>query len=410
MPEIRAAVRSVEAHSSPDQDASAGTAVWDGEVVGKDSCPPGEPLAERAFLYSCSRADLLQWRASAAARVTEGVRDAFSEAEGGGPTQKELLRELDWLLEDAIGRAALDELKSSRPLASSTVSCASASSTDPQPLLAAVPARASLAELESLWCRRIGDREPLQYLVGAAHWRDIVLAVRPGVLIPRPETEVLPDLALEALEARPELAFKPWADLGTGSGALAAALAQVLLKFRRRFKGEGCRAGGVGIGQGATSDARDAISVERFATGPPAEAVGTGHVCNDAEGNGDVLVWAVDCSDVAVATASENMKRLQLQVRQETELRVIHVRDVACMNKKHLYSADVPTSCCVAVSMRSHWRLTGSCLCVAQDHVRVVKGSWFEPLAQHALQGSLGGVLSNPPYIPSSRMPTLQVG
>ena len=40
-------------------------------------------------------------------------------------------------------------------------------------------------------------RVPLQYLTGAAHWRDLVLAVGPGVLIPRPETELLIDCAEE---------------------------------------------------------------------------------------------------------------------------------------------------------------------------------------------------------------------
>ena len=38
-------------------------------------------------------------------------------------------------------------------------------------------------------------REPLQYMCNLAHWRDITLAVGPGVLIPRPETELLVDFA-----------------------------------------------------------------------------------------------------------------------------------------------------------------------------------------------------------------------
>lgn len=62
------------------------------------------------------------------------------------------------------------------------------------------------------------DRVPLQYIVGAAHWRDIVLAVGPGVLIPRPETEQLIDFVDEELKANPQLAAASWADLGCGSG------------------------------------------------------------------------------------------------------------------------------------------------------------------------------------------------
>lgn len=40
-------------------------------------------------------------------------------------------------------------------------------------------------------------RVPLQYLNNTAHWEDIVLAVGPGVLIPRPETRCLLEFAIE---------------------------------------------------------------------------------------------------------------------------------------------------------------------------------------------------------------------
>ena len=45
--------------------------------------------------------------------------------------------------------------------------------------------------------RGSGCREPLQYVVNCSDWRSYKLAVGPGVLIPRPETEVLLDLALQ---------------------------------------------------------------------------------------------------------------------------------------------------------------------------------------------------------------------
>jgi methylase of polypeptide subunit release factors len=41
------------------------------------------------------------------------------------------------------------------------------------------------------------SRVPIQYLTNCVHWRDLVLAVGPGVLIPRPETEQMVDLAEE---------------------------------------------------------------------------------------------------------------------------------------------------------------------------------------------------------------------
>jgi release factor glutamine methyltransferase len=78
---------------------------------------------------------------------------------------------------------------------------------------------AYLAALE----RRVA-REPLQHITGIAPFRSLELAVGPGVFVPRPETEFVAQLAIDALlaVASPE----PVAvDLGSGSGALALALA-----------------------------------------------------------------------------------------------------------------------------------------------------------------------------------------
>jgi release factor glutamine methyltransferase len=80
-----------------------------------------------------------------------------------------------------------------------------------------------LAELEGLWKRHLRTAEPLQYLVGLCPWRDLALEVAPGVLIPRQETERMLDLALAMQGERPP---RLWADLGTGSGCLAIALAR----------------------------------------------------------------------------------------------------------------------------------------------------------------------------------------
>jgi len=83
--------------------------------------------------------------------------------------------------------------------------------------------RTDRAGLEFLWRRHLEKAEPLQYLVGLCPWRDLELMVAPGVLIPRQETELLVDHACDALaRSCPE---PLWADLGTGSGCLAIALA-----------------------------------------------------------------------------------------------------------------------------------------------------------------------------------------
>ena len=64
-------------------------------------------------------------------------------------------------------------------------------------------------------------RVPVQYITGVAAFRHLELAVTPAVLIPRPETEVLVDIALEVLPEGGRVL-----DLCCGSGAVALALAQ----------------------------------------------------------------------------------------------------------------------------------------------------------------------------------------
>lgn len=127
-----------------------------------------------------------------------------------------------------------------------------------------------------------------------------MLAAAPGVLIPRPETEALVDLAAEALDRHPALGGLDWADLGTGTGAIAIGVARLL---------------------------------------PPGRSI-----------------WAVDKAEAPAALAAWNASRL----------------------------------------------LGGP----GQQRVRVVRGSWLEPLGH--LRGRLGGILSNPPYIPRMRLAGLQ--
>ncbi len=79
------------------------------------------------------------------------------------------------------------------------------------------------AALEPLVERRT-QREPLQHLTGRAPFRSLELAVGPGVFVPRPETEQVTQLAIDALRATAEP--EPIAiDLGSGSGAIALAMA-----------------------------------------------------------------------------------------------------------------------------------------------------------------------------------------
>ena len=74
-------------------------------------------------------------------------------------------------------------------------------------------------QLGALVQRRL-DGEPIAYIVGQREFFGLPFKVAPGVLIPRPDTELLVELALERLPANGRLL-----DMGTGSGAIAVACA-----------------------------------------------------------------------------------------------------------------------------------------------------------------------------------------
>ncbi|MEN9217108.1 MAG: peptide chain release factor N(5)-glutamine methyltransferase [Gloeomargarita sp. HHBFW_bins_162] len=151
-----------------------------------------------------------------------------------------------------------------------------------------------LPRLESLWQRYIRFREPLQYLVGTTPWRDLELQVAPGVLIPRPETERLVDVAVQWAKTW-GLTTGHWVDLGVGSGAIALALLRELPQIQ---------------------------------------------------------VHGVDCSLIALQIAEKNARNLGFNAR-----------------------------------------------------LTLYQGDWFTPL-EH-LRGTIQGMVSNPPYIPTDLLPTL---
>ncbi|MBF2019225.1 MAG: peptide chain release factor N(5)-glutamine methyltransferase [Hydrococcus sp. C42_A2020_068] len=120
--------------------------------------------------------------------------------------------EVDWLLEEVVGLDKLSlRLESFKERAQ-------------------IHLKQPLSVLTELWQQRLQDRMPVQYLVGVAPWRHFSLKVATGVLIPRPETELLVDLAVRAIQASPtpDLVSGYWVDLGTGSGAIALGLAEAL--------------------------------------------------------------------------------------------------------------------------------------------------------------------------------------
>jgi len=111
--------------------------------------------------------------------------------------------------------------------------------------------------LERLVARRAA-REPVQYVIGEREFWSLSLAVDPRVLVPRPETELVVETALRvAPGARRVL------DVGTGSGAIAAALAREL----------------PAAGVWASDVDRDALAVARVNLGRHAPRVGL--ACGD---------------------------------------------------------------------------------------------------------------------------------
>jgi release factor glutamine methyltransferase len=74
-------------------------------------------------------------------------------------------------------------------------------------------------------------REPLQHITGLAHFRYLELEVGPGVFVPRPETEVMTGWVIDRLQEM-DVAEPVVADLGTGSGAIALAVAQEVPRAR----------------------------------------------------------------------------------------------------------------------------------------------------------------------------------
>jgi release factor glutamine methyltransferase len=86
------------------------------------------------------------------------------------------------------------------------------------------PVSTAEAELIAALLARRSTREPLQHIVGRAPFRALSLHVGPGVFVPRPETEQVAQFAIDALRSMPDAA-PIGIDLGTGSGAIALALA-----------------------------------------------------------------------------------------------------------------------------------------------------------------------------------------
>lgn len=137
------------------------------------------------------------------------------------------------------------------------------------------------------WTRRRGAGEPLQYITGETAFRHITVKVRPGVLIPRPETEVLVSEALALLPAAP----KP-------QDALDAELLRQYAKLASEELEEDVKT------EGAPS-----LLVADICTGSGCIA------CSIAAEHPHTHVVATDIAPEAVALTHENLAALELEKR-----------------------------------------------------------------------------------------------
>ena len=172
-----------------------------------------------------------------ARRRRDGLRRSFTDdavhATGPGPDAPPLASEAPTTVRDAVALAesALDAAGVGESVADARLLVAHALGASPTWVFThepdalpsdAWPRIAALVERRS-------RREPLQHLLGLQEFWSLRLAVSPRALIPRPETEVLVEAALAALRG---VASPRIADIGTGTGALAVALASEIPSAR----------------------------------------------------------------------------------------------------------------------------------------------------------------------------------
>lgn len=121
---------------------------------------------------------------------------------------------------DRLAGAGIDS-----PDADARLLLAAAADVEPSQLVImdAVPAGAA-DRYESMLVRR-ELREPLQHITGVAHFRHLRLRVGPGVFVPRPETELMVGWAIDQLRSVASQRAPVAVDLGSGSGAIAASMA-----------------------------------------------------------------------------------------------------------------------------------------------------------------------------------------
>nr|XP_043623017.1 release factor glutamine methyltransferase [Erigeron canadensis] len=165
---------------------------------------PKTPLHLRPPIFTTTSSNLSKFQ-EWAKTLNTSVSPSFTNKEN-------LHTELKWLIQDAL----------QDPTSLQNLGCQND---------AVLEMRAELGDLYMLWKQRIEKRRPFQYIVGCEYWRDLVLCVEEGVLIPRPETELIVDFVDDLIKGNEDLKNGLWVDLGTGSGAISIGIARILGEF-----------------------------------------------------------------------------------------------------------------------------------------------------------------------------------
>ncbi len=228
------------------------------------------------------------------------------------------------------------------------------------------------------WTRRRGAGEPLQYITGETAFRHITVKVRKGVLIPRPETEVLVSEALSLLPAAP----KPQ---DAHDDALLA-LAERLTAERSSEENDET----TGIGAVSNDAHSEAVSDGAGGTSP------------DSPGNG---AHGTEYGEGFIASSADSDAANSAQKAERSQLTVVDLCTgtgcIACSIAyehplTHVYATDIASE---AVAL-AHENV---CALDLQDRVEVLECDLGSGVPQDAL-GSIDLVISNPPYVPTEVM------
>ncbi len=256
------------------------------------------------------------------------------------------------------------------------------------------------------YVQRRGRGEPLQYIAGETAFRYITVRVRPGVLIPRPETEVLVSEALACLPAARKRAATWSVEAAEREAAALSAVKQAIAQLEGRddalWDVEGAEASCCSFGDvEASPTACDGESRCAFADGESVYLVadictGSGCIaCSVAAERHDARVLAVDIAPEAVALARENVEALGLKDRvavlQGDLGEPVPARFIGNLD---LVIVDIAPEA-VALA-RENVEALG-----LKDRVAVLQGDLGEPVPARFI-GNLDLVISNPPYVPTA--------